>query len=389
MKISNAVRFTLIASAAVVVLSVQPVSAQAEPEMITLTSPRLTETLAEYRALAAEIPAPVYVRSVTEGQRHDEPVYIRGDYKNPSPEPNPRHFLDGLDGRKLPRHGSGRLEWAGLVADPGNPLTARVRVNRIWSRLFGRGLVGSVDDFGKMGERPSHPGLLDFLARDFVESGWSTKALIRKMVLSSTFRMDSTPGPGVQEGDPKNIYLQHMPILRMDAEAIRDHILACSGKLNPDLYGPSVPAHIDDQPASRAKPRSGPLDGNGRRSIYLELRRNFLPSFLRVFDMPNATEPSGSRNVTNVPAQSLALMNDPFVHEQARAWARRILQRDGSTGDRLQALHRQAFGRDARDTELDWGLRALEKLGAETSPEDAWTGLCHLMINRKEFIYVF
>jgi hypothetical protein len=349
----------------------------------------IASSLARYRELAEGVPRPVYVRSVVDGQSHDEPVYVRGDHKHLSEEPNPRHFFDGLGGRKLVGPGSGRLEWAELVADPANPLTARVRVNRIWSRVFARGLVASVDDFGKMGELPSHPELLDFLARDFVESGWSTKGIIRKMVLSSTFRIESTPGPGVAERDPKNILLQHMPVRRMDAEAVRDHILACSGELKPALFGPSVPANIDDQPASRAKPRSGPLDGMGRRSVYLELRRNFLPSFLRVFDMPNASEPSGRRNVTNVPAQSLALMNERFVHAQARAWARRLLKRDGSSDERVQTLHRQAFGREAGDAELAWGHKVLEEFEVTANPEDAWAALCHLMINRKEFIYVF
>ncbi|MDP7107939.1 MAG: DUF1553 domain-containing protein, partial [Roseibacillus sp.] len=274
------------------------------------------------------------------------------------------------------------------VASVDNPLTARVRVNRIWARVFGRGLVDSVDDFGRMGGKPSHPELLDYLARDFVENGWSTKKLIRKLVLTRTFQMSSIPGPDMITDDPKNLYLQRMPVARMDAEAIRDHILACSGELKRDqMYGLSVAVNIDDQPNSRAKPRSGPLDGNGRRSVYLEMRRNFLSSFLRVFDLPNATEPTGQRNVTNVPAQSLALLNDPFVHQQAQNWARRVMTGGGTIDDQLRKVHRQAFGREATEAELQWGRKVLRELGGGT--EAAWKGLCHLMINRKEFIYVF
>ena len=350
--------------------------------------PQVKTRLEEFRDLAAKLPRPIYVRSLADGRPYDQAVYVRGDHKNISKEENPRRFLDGLGGARLESPGSGRLDWARHVASEDNPLTARVRVNRIWSRLFGRGLVASIDDFGKMGELPSHPELLDYLARDFMENGWSTKALIRKLVLSRAFRGSSTPVEGMQELDPKNIYLTHMPVRRMDAEAIRDHILACSGELRRELYGPSVPANIDDQPNSRAKPRSGPLDGNGRRSLYVETRRNYLSSFLRVFDMPNATEPVGRRNVTNVPAQSLALMNDRFVHEQSRIWAGRIMGREGSTNDRLQVLHRQAFGRDATAAELGWATKVLGELGGEAS-EEAWAALCHLMINRKEFIYVF
>ena len=122
-----------------------------------------------------------------------------------------------------------------------------------------------MDDFGKMGGEPTHPELLDYLARDFVANNWSTKKLVRKLVLSSTFRMSSTPGPGMATADPKNEYLQHMPVGRMDAESIRDHILACSGQLKRDeMYGPSIPVNIDDQPNSRAKPSSGPVDGKGQ-----------------------------------------------------------------------------------------------------------------------------
>jgi len=174
-------------------------------------------------------------------------------------------------------------------------------VNRIWSRVFGRGIVGTVNDFGKMGEPPSHPELLDFLAGDFVKEKWSIKTMIRKMVLSSTFRMSSIPSPEAAELDPQNTFLQRMSIRRMPAEAIRDHLLAASGGLKLALYGPSVPAYIKDQPNSRAKPQDGPLGGKGRRSVYLASRRNYMPSFLRTFDSPNATEPVGRRNVTNVP----------------------------------------------------------------------------------------
>ena len=350
--------------------------------------PEIRSKLEEFRRIAGELPQPVYVRSVVDGVPTDQPVHVRGDHRNISKQPNPRHFLDGMGGAVLKDGGSGRLDWAKRVASAENPLTARVRVNRIWSRVFGRGILDSVDDFGEMGGKPSHPELLDFLARDFVEKGWSTKKLLRQLVLTSAFQMSSTPGPGALTADPENLYLQHMSLRRMDAESIRDHILACSGELKrKEMYGPSIAVNIDDQPNSRAKPRSGPLNGNGRRSVYLETRRNFLSSFLRVFDFPNATEPTGQRNVTNVPAQSLALLNDAFVHEQAQAWARRVMKAGGTVDEQLRQVHRQAFGREATEAELAWGRKVLRELGGAT--EESWKSLCHLMINRKEFIYVF
>ena len=213
------------------------------------------------------------------------------------------------------------------------------------------------------------------------------------MALSSTYRMSSNPSLASQEEDPENKLLQHMPIKRLEAEAIRDHILACSGELDPSLYGPSVSAYVDDLPDSRAKPPTGPIDGNARRSIYLEMRRNFLPTFLRVFDLPNATESTGVRPVTNVPAQSLALMNDGFVHQQAKAWAEQILHLESSTEDRINRIHMVAFSRPATDKEQSWAKDFIKSIANDykTDEEDpkVWTDLCHLMYNRKDFIYLF
>lgn len=339
-------------------------------------------------ALRKSIAVPVYVRSMVEGTSKDETIYIRGNHKRPSEEKNPRHFLMGLGGELITGPGSGRREWAEHLVSLDNPLTARVRVNRIWSRVFGRGLVASVDDFGKMGEKPSHPELLEFLARDFVKEKWSTKAMIRKMVLSSTFRMSSVPSYQAGELDPGNLFLQRMSVRRMSAESIRDHILAGSGELKRDLFGPSVLAYIGDQPNSRAKPRSGPLGGEGRRSLYLASRRNYLPSFLRAFNSPNATEPIGQRNVTTVPAQSLALLNHPLVHLQSKIWGEKVMKSEGSDEEKLKRLHQVAFSREASADEIAWGLSALGKLTAGSDKKGAWISLCHIFMNRKEFIYV-
>ncbi|MDA0349215.1 MAG: PSD1 and planctomycete cytochrome C domain-containing protein [Verrucomicrobia bacterium] len=354
---------------------------------------KLSKSLEAYRTLAQQIPQPRFARSLIEGDPKDEPVYIRGLHKNLSKEPNPRRWLDGLGGPSLDTSGSGRLEWASYVASPDNPLTSRVIVNRIWKHLFGTGLVSTVNDFGKMGRTPTHPELLDFLAEDFIKNDWSLKSTIRKMVLSSTYQMSSVPSELAQKEDPANTLLQHMPIKRLEAEAIRDHILACSGELDTTLFGPSSEAYVDDHPDSRARPKSGPINGDARRSVYLEIRRNFLPSFLRVFDLPNATEPIGARQVTNVPAQSLALMNDPFVHEQAAAWARKMTDTKLSTIDRINELHLTAYGRPASETELNWATDFLQSMAVEyeTGEDDpkVWTDLCHLMYNRKDFIYLF
>ena len=201
--------------------------------------------------------------------------------------------------------------------------------NRVWSLLFGRGIVATVDNFGLLGERPTHPELLDYLASRFVEDGWSVKKLIRRIVLSSAYRMSSVRSARAVEIDPENRLLQSMRVRRLEGEAARDAILAASGRLDRTLYGKSVPVYLNRFMNGMGRPPggSGPVDGNGRRSLYIAVRRNFLPSMLVAFDYPTPFSTFGRRNVTNVPAQSLTLMNDPFVLGQAAYWGNEALKR--------------------------------------------------------------
>ncbi|MFT5527274.1 MAG: hypothetical protein ACI9HK_005256, partial [Pirellulaceae bacterium] len=219
----------------------------------TLTrSEPLKQAVKMFRATQLEVPTPTYVRTLSDGQGKDEPVYIRGSHRNLSAEPNPRHFLDGINGAPFEAEGSGRRQWAESLVARDNPLTARVITNRIWHYLFGRGIVASVDDFGHMGDKPSHPELLDHLAVCFEKNGWSVKTMVRELVLSSTYRMSSTASAAAVRDDPNNVFLQHMPIRRLQAESIRDTLLAVSGDLDPKLFGPS---------------QGG--DGGRRRSVYI------------------------------------------------------------------------------------------------------------------------
>ncbi|MGI9241099.1 MAG: PSD1 and planctomycete cytochrome C domain-containing protein [Verrucomicrobiales bacterium] len=351
------------------------------------------------RELQQKLPKPAYARSLCDGDPIDQGIFVRGSHKNISTAPNPRHFMDALDPAPFTSSGSGRREWALAVSSAENPLTARVMVNRIWHHLFGRGIVASTDDLGVMGDAPSHPGLLDYLAREFIDSGWSMKQLIRAIVLTKTYRMSSDPSDVSLEKDPKNLKLQHMPVRRIGAEAVRDTILATSGELDLTMYGPSIPVNLHETNASRARPRQdGPMDGAGRRSIYLEMRRNFLPGLLVAFDMPNASQTFGRRNITNVPAQSLALLNDPFVHGQAAAWAKRILGEGGSDFDaRLRSMYLRAFAREPKPGEVEQAKDLFSDLASSHGADLAsasmnlavWTDFCHTMLNRKELIYVY
>jgi hypothetical protein len=332
---------------------------------------------------------------LTEGTPQDEPIYIRGSHKNLSKEPNPRRFMDALGGELLSPTESGRREFADHLVDESNPLVSRVMVNRIWHHIFGQGIVSSIDDLGELGTLPTHPKLLDFLAKDFMAHDWSIKQMIRKMVLTSTYQMSTLPDEETLAIDPNNMYLQRMPVKRLKAEQIRDHVLFVSGRLNTEMYGPSVMSYTNDLPRARGFPGSGPVDGNGRRSIYMELRRNFMPSFLRILGMPNGIEPIGARNVTNVPSQSLAMMNAEFTQQQAKYWAVSLLQSEQDDVARINQMHEVALSRPADEAEIAWAgslLRDVTQMYQENGDVDevaVWQELCHVMMNRKEFIYLF
>ncbi|HSH17129.1 MAG TPA: DUF1553 domain-containing protein, partial [Verrucomicrobiae bacterium] len=217
-----------------------------------------------------------------DGTGVDESVLLRGKPFRPGEVAErglPAAFSQAQPIRE--RATSGRLALGRELIDPENPLVARVMVNRVWHHLFGRGLVATVDNFGYLGARPTHPELLDHLAWRFArEQAWSLKRLIRELILSRAFAMSSRATDAVAEAkDPDNLWLHRMPVRRLEAEAIRDALLAVSGRLNPAVGGPPVPVHLTEFVVGRGRPeQSGPLDGDGRRSIYTAVRRNFLPT---------------------------------------------------------------------------------------------------------------
>jgi hypothetical protein len=324
--------------------------------------------------------------ALQDGSGVDEHVFVRGSPKTPGILA-PRRFLEALAGPSplKPAAGSGRLELAEQVTDPHrNPFLARVLVNRVWHHLFGRGLVVSVDDLGVMGQPPTHPELLDHLADRFVRDGWSIKRLVRALVLSAAYRMSSRRGGPGDRVDPENLLLHRMRLRRLEGEAIRDAMLAVSGRLDGRMFGPPVPVFLNDFQEGRGRPASGPLDGDGRRSVYLAVRRNFLSALLLAFDTPAPFSTVGRRTVSNVPAQSLILMNDPFVHQQTGLWARRVLARPGTVDERVTSMYRAAFGRGPTDDER----QACREFVAGTTSPEAWSDLAHALFNVKEFIFL-
>ena len=340
--------------------------------------------------------------AILDGNGLEQEVLLKGSAARPA-EPVARRFLEAIDGREQPpwpSRTSGRLELAERVLDSGNPLTARVAVNRFWHHLFGRGLVPTPDNFGKLGEAPADPfarALLDTLALRFREEGWSVKRLVRDIVTSSVWRMDSTASAEATAADPTNLLLHHFPLRRLEGEAVRDKILAVSGRLDRTVGGPPVEVALSDFHEGRGKPAGGPVDGDGRRSIYTKIRRNFLPALPLAFDMPVPFQAMGRRNVTNVPAQALTLLNDPFVVEQARLWATRTLADTSASTDELVArMYRQAFARGPEREELEAARAFLAAqaarhggdLAADPRHAAAWADLAHALVNTKEFIFV-
>ena len=289
-----------------------------------------------------------------------------------------------------------RLQLAELVASPRNPLTARVYVNRVWHWLFGAGLVATTDDFGHVGDRPSHPELLDAIAWRFMNEGWSTKQLIRGIMLSQTWQQSQDAAAGALDVDPTNRMLHHFPVQRLDAESLRDAMLAVSGRLDATLYGPtSNPGRLSED--SQKRLFSGPLDGMGRRSIYTKITIMEPPRFLATFNQPAPKIPTGRRDIANTPAQSLALLNDPFVTNQADVWAAELITRpDTSVESRLQHMFSKAIAREATSDELSlWKDAARDFAVAEKISEaemltsrSLWQTLAHAMFNVKEFLYV-
>jgi hypothetical protein len=340
--------------------------------------------------------------AILDGNGVDHPVLVKGSAARPA-SMVPRRFLEAVDGGGQPvwpAASSGRRELADRVLDPANPLTARVAVNRFWHHLFGRGLIPTPDNFGKLGEPFADAGagaLLDALAVRFREEGWSMKRLVREIVTSSTWRMQSVADPRAVELDPRNLLLHHFPLRRLEGESVRDKILAVSGRLDPKVGGPPVEVALSDFHEGRGKPGSGPLDGDGRRSIYTRIRRNFLPAIPLAFDMPVPFQAMGRRNVTNVPAQALTLMNDPFVVEQSARWAARILVDPATSVDEsIGTMYREAFARPPSPDELAAARGFLSAQAAihggdfATDPRQpaVWADLAHALINAKEFIFV-
>jgi hypothetical protein len=313
---------------------------------------------------------------VREGKPTDLTVFVRGDVTNKGAVV-PRRFLHVLCEETPPafREGSGRRELAESIVDPHNPLTARVIVNRVWGQLFGRPLVGTPSNFGALGERPSHPELLDDLAVRFVESGWSLKWLIRELALSAAYRQSSGADLRKLGTDPENRLLSRMNRRRLGVEAWRDALLAASGRLDPSVGGPS----IDPQDPKQR-----------RRTVYSSVSRLSLNPVLALFDHPDPNIHADRRVETTTPLQKLFVLNSPFMVDQAAGLMDRLANEVApGTADtdrqRIQRAYRLLYGRPATEAEVRLGMEFLRD-GDDTAAR--WQQYAHVLLAANEMLYI-
>jgi len=330
-----------------------------------------------------------FAHSLADGQGANMKLHLRGN-PNRTGDEVPRRFLTILS-KADPSpftQGSGRLDLARAIASPDNPLTARVIVNRLWQQHFGRGIVATPSNFGALGERPTHPELLDYLAQRLVTQGWSLKKLHREILLSATYRQSSADNPANFNIDPDNIRLWRMNRRRLDVEAWRDALLSVAGSLDDAVGGPSGNLAAPDF---------------RRRTLYGAVSRHNLDGLLRLFDFPDPNITSERRTVTTVPLQQLFVLNSDFMIRQAKALATRVANLGGSDESaRVRQAYRLLFGRDATEAELQLGVEFLTATDpAETAGPSAaggqpavksalsrWEQYAQVLLSANEFTFV-
>ncbi len=331
----------------------------------------------------------------------DSQILIRGEEDNPTEERAPRGFLQVIQTSNqsaIGTHESGRRQLAEWITSPGNPLTARVYANRVWGWLIGEGLVTSVDNFGTTGEKPSHPELLDYLALTLIDSGWSTKDLIREIVTSKTYRMSSEYDEAQFQKDPENRLLWRANRKRLDAESLRDATLAASQQLDLSRPEGSMVSQIGDGFVGRNIQEAQLNTPSNHRSVYLPIVRGLVPESLSLFDFSDPSLLSGKREVTTVPSQALYLMNSDFAITSAEAMADYLVNDQKLRGPELAtAAFYLCYSRPPTPEEGEHTKKYIERflevakaenLSVEKSRRMALTTFCQSLISSAEFRYL-
>jgi hypothetical protein len=341
------------------------------------------------------LPEPDMACSVEEGDKAvAQKVFIRGDYASLG-EDAPRGFpliLTKPGDPVPPASGSGRLALADWLASPENPLTARVMVNRIWQHHFGEGIVRSPDNFGKMGERPAHPELLDYLAAEFVAGNWSVKRMHRLIMLSAAYRMSSDGSAEAVAKDPENRLFSRFNRRRLSVEEIRDGLLAVDGSIDLTMGGTLQAGFGTDGENSQDRLSVRP-DDYQRRTVYLPLRRANLPALLNLFDFGDATSSNGVRTRTNVASQALFMLNSDFLSVRSRNIARQLLADASLTpAKRMERAYLKTVNRAPAPEDIDAGLTYIGQFRSKWTGSDAeaesWQSMVRVLMASNDFIYV-
>jgi hypothetical protein len=313
----------------------------------------------------------------------DSRLYVRGELDQPG-ETVPRGFPQVVTTKQPTiKSGSGRRELADWMASQDNPLTARVLVNRVWLHLIGRGLVATPDNFGASGQKPSHPALLDHLAFSFIDNGWSVKKIVRSIVLSRAYRLSSQLDETNFETDPDNVYVWRMPKHRLEAEALRDTMLALAGRL--DLTPPKGSVVERNGEGNIGFRFRGGEALDTHRTVYLPIVRDLMPESLVLFDFPDPSLIIGERATTTVPAQSLYLMNNPFVIRQAEAMADKLLAGGNDDDARLTQAYLLCYARPPSAKEIQVARKFLDNYGQKKTKRATWAALCQAFFASAEF----
>ncbi len=363
------------------------------------TQKRLKELRDAHAKLKKTPPTVSTAMGVSEGKPADLAIHLRGDHLRLGdvvPRGVPQVWAQ-RNGVTIEPQSSGRLELARWLVSGDHPLTARVMVNRVWRWHFGVGLVRTTDNFGRLGEQPSHPLLLDWLASRFVEDGWSIKDLHRRIMLSRTYQMSSAHRADAAAADPSNRLMWRAPVRRLEAEAIRDAALAVSGRLDLTMGGPAV-LHVKNREflfdhTSKDETNYDSL----RRSVYLPVIRNNLHDGLALNDFPDSAVPNGNRATTTVAPQALLAMNGDVAWTSAGALAQRLLKMQGNDAKRVAWLYETLFARPPATLEIKVGTQFVERFtkrltSGQDKPESperlAWQAYCQALLASNEFIYL-
>ena len=350
----------------------------------------------QVRQIEKQIKPAITVMAVQEGKIEDAAVLIRGNANKPGKQ-IARGFLSVVESpsqTNVPADTSGRLQLAKWMTHPDHPLTSRVMVNRLWRWHFGKGIVSTTENFGLKGALPTHPELLDYLAHRLVENDWSIKSMHRAILLSDTWQMAAAGLDARRRAesiDPDNQRYWQFPARRLEAEAIRDSLLAVSQRLDPQIGGAPTKLQTINLSPEVLEQQQRYYDTSNRRTVYLPILRTNVYDFLTLLDFANPDLPTGNRVTTTVPTQAMLMMNSPLVKDVAERVAGRVLKADRSDARRVHQLYLTLLSRAPKPSEVAIALDFLRSYQAELETPDAqaaWTALCHAMLAGNEFVYL-